>query len=231
LQFSGVITEDSDHDGIVEAWAAYRNGMIQEYSHDSQQNGTADLIITFAQGLPARAAIALASDDFGPVFPLNHEGRRQVLLRWEQYPAVLDAEVDGKRYIFRPFDYYFTPVRFITLVLGGPDYPEWEEPPILTERSLLSFSVVLEQPSVEFPGGTERIELSGGLPVKSIVYLNGRIVSETEFRLGQPMVQYLDLDLDGRMETVRRFDPDIPYRIRLTERDLDGDGIYEYAEE
>jgi antitoxin component YwqK of YwqJK toxin-antitoxin module len=101
---------------------------------------------------------------------------------------------------------------------------------VITERSLLSFSNILEQPSPDFPGETERIELSGGIPVRSTVYVNGKKVSETEFRSGRPHIQYLDLDMDGRMETRRRYDPDVPYRILITESDWNGDGTYEYAE-
>ena len=41
-------------------------------------------------------------------------------------------------------------------------------------------------------------------------------------------MERLDLDLDGRMETVRRYGPD--GTLILSESDWDGDGIYEYAE-
>jgi hypothetical protein len=229
LQFSGVITEDEDHDGIIEAWTSYRNGMLTEYRYDADQDGEAELTITFAQGLPAQAEIVLTFDEnSGRVSPPDRMEQRQAQLRWERYPAVLDTELDGKRYIPRPLDYFFTPIRFVPLVSGGPDYPSREDIlPVLTERGLLSFSYILEQPSDEFPGGTERIELSRGIPVKSIVYLKGRKVSETEFRQGKPFIQYLDLDVDGRMETVRRFDKE---GLVSSESDWDGDGIYEYAE-
>jgi antitoxin component YwqK of YwqJK toxin-antitoxin module len=237
LQFSGVITEDEDHDGIIEAWTSYRNGMLTEYRYDADQDGEAELTITFAQGLPAQAEIVLAlEENSGRVSPLaegsrtspDRSPRRTALLRWERYPAVLDTELDGKRYIPRPLDYFFTPIRFVPLVSGGPDYPGREDIlPVLTERGLLSFSYILEQPSVEFSGGTERIELSGGIPVKSTVYLKGKKVSETEFQQGRPFIQYLDLDADGRMETVRRFDKE---GLVSSESDWDGDGTYEYAE-
>jgi hypothetical protein len=242
LQFSGVITEDGDYDGIIEAWTTYRNGMITEYRYDADQDGEADLIITFAQGLPVQAEIILAFDENsgrvsllagGYRAPPDSAQPRKALLRWERYPAVLDTELEGKRYIPRPLDYFFTPIRFAPLVYGGPDYPNREFLlnggilPVLTERSLLSFSYILEQPNVEFPGSTERIELSGGIPVKSTVYLRGRKVSETEFHQGRPSIQNLDLDLDGRMETVRRFDSE---GLVSSESDWDGDGIYEYAE-
>ncbi|MCL1927548.1 MAG: hypothetical protein FWG07_01985 [Treponema sp.] len=230
LRFSGVITEDRDYDGIIEVWVIYQNGMVVEYHYDSNQDGVADLNVSFAQGLPALASILLGSDG-GLVFTSNTTQNTGVLIRWDRYPAVLNADLGTKRYIPRPLDYYYTPLRFAPLVLGGPDYPELDDfSGAITERSLLSFAIILEQPSTDFPGETERVELSGGIPVKSTVTANGKKVSETEFRLGRPFIQYLDLDMDGRMETIRRYDPDVPYRVLSTESDWDGDGIYEYTE-
>ena len=218
LQYSGVIMEDRDNDGIGEVWTTYHEGMIREYRYDADQDGEADAIITFAQGIPSFAEIILAAGTAPSSTASSSSEKEKALLRWERYPAVLNAELGEKRYIPRPLDYFFTPVRFTPLVFGGPDYPEWEDSPI-TERSLLSFAIILEQPSADFPGETERVELSNGLPVKATVFVGGRKASETEFRLGRPVIQYVDLDLDGRMETTRRYDPDVPYRILSTERD------------
>ena len=230
LRFSGVITEDRDYDGIIEARITYQNGMITDYLYDSNQDGVADLTIFFAQGLPSYADILLGFSG-GAVFSSNNMHNTKALIRWERYPAVLNADLGVKRYIPRPLDYYYTPLRFAPLVLGGPDYPLLDDSSwIITERSLLSFAIILEQPSLDFPEEIERIELSGGIPIKSTVVIDGKKVSETEFRLGRPFIQYLDLDLDGRMETIRRYDPDVPYRVLSTESDWDGDGIYEYAE-
>ena len=230
LRFSGVITEDRDHDGITEAWVTYRNGMVTEYRYDNNQDGNADLIISFEQGLPARANIALALSGDSP-FLSGELYFTWISLRWERYPAVLDAELFDARHIPRPLDFLYTPVRFAPLVLGGPDYPQLDKTQwVLSSRSLLSFAVIVERPSPDFPGGIEKVEMSGGIPVKSSVTLNGKKVSETEFRLGVPFIQYLDIDMDGRMETKRRFDPDVPYRVLSTESDWDGDGVYEYAE-
>jgi hypothetical protein len=72
--------------------------------------------------------------------------------------------------------------------------------------------------------------------------LNGRIVSETAFERGKPIQQRLDLDLDGRMETLRLFrrlgyngneENPLDYKkfTEHSESDWDGDGIYESAED
>jgi hypothetical protein len=181
------------------------------------------------QDVPSFADIILAEDNnAGFVSPLNKTNRRKAKLRWERYPAALDTELEGKRFIPKPLDFFFTPVRFAPLVYGGPDYPQREAiPPVLTERSLMSFSNILEQPSDIFKGAMERVELADGLPVKSTVTINGKKVSDKTYQLGRPLVEYLDMDMDGRMETIRRYDQE---GLVITESDWDGDGLYEYAE-
>jgi hypothetical protein len=227
LRFTGVITEDRDYDGIIETRTEYRNGMILAWNCDADQDGLQDISAGFAQGLPVAAQIAVSGEG-PPALPLNGGDRTVAQLYWERYPAVIYTDLENKRYLPRPLDFFYTPFRFIPLVAGGPDYPHREmDLPVLTERSLLSFSVILEQPSGEFRNGTERIELAGGIPLRSVVYLEERPVSEAEYRDGRPLIQRLDLDLDGRMETVRRYDNGV---LRVTESDWDGDGIYEYAE-
>jgi hypothetical protein len=87
------------------------------------------------------------------------------------------------------------------------------------------------------------MELNQGIPQRAWEYLGNRLVSETEFALGLPLVQRIDLDLDGRLETVRHFprssrsglnlleDPlEYPRVFDYSESDWDGDGIYEYSE-
>jgi hypothetical protein len=70
---------------------------------------------------------------------------------------------------------------------------------------LASYAVSVQQPSAEFPGGIEHIYLENGIPINAEVVLGNKTVSFTEFENGRPDIQWLDLDLDGRMETVRRF--------------------------
>jgi tetratricopeptide (TPR) repeat protein len=228
--FSGVITEDADHDGVIESAAMYQDGVLVEYRYDADQDRVTDLTVSFTQGLPSQA-LAAVSEGAGPAFPLDSKDRRQIRFVWEQYPALSYADLEDRRYIPRPRDFFYTPLRFIPLVEEGPDYPIREEPlPVVTERTLLSFAAILEQPSELFAGGRERIELRGGIPVKSRIYLGEKTAAETEFVEGRPLIQRLDMDLDGRMETIRRFDPAVPYRTVLSESDWNGDGIFEYAE-
>jgi hypothetical protein len=216
LSFSGVIVEDTDGDGIIESSTWYRNGLIVRYSYDEDQDRVPDWNISFAAGVPREAEITVPGGG--------------ALLFWEQYPAVLFTELGGVRYIPKPMDYFFTPLRFVPLVQGGPLYPERADRiSALTERSLQAFAAVTERPSGEFSGAVDRTEFQNGLPVRSRIYVGGRMAAETEFRLGRPVTQRIDLDGDGRMETLRHFSRN-EVRVELAESDWDGDGIYEYAE-
>jgi hypothetical protein len=105
------------------------------------------------------------------------------------------------------------------------------------------YSLRVTRPSAEFPGAMEIIDLDRGVPLRAVEILGGRTVSAAEFAAGRPRVQRLDLDLDGRMETVRHFRDEVPgggeadfffdreKDIALSESDWDGDGIFETGEE
>jgi tetratricopeptide (TPR) repeat protein len=248
LTFSGVLMEDSDKDGFYETRTRYLNGEIQHYLHDADQDGLADLFIVFSGGEPARAEQTVLPES-ARVFslPMRDEETIKVSLVWEQYPAVLRADLEGAAYIPRPFDFFFSPVRFVELCeTGGKGllYPELEKDYArLSRRALVSFSVQIRRPGSEFSGAVEHIELEDGIPLRSVEMLDGRVVSQTEFLQGRPVTERIDLDLDGRMETVRRFRPMVPpsaeggdilqwkKEIEFSESDWDGDGRFETAEE
>jgi hypothetical protein len=242
LAFSGLIAADDDRDGYPDSLVLYRDGVIREYCHDADQDGIAELVVSFdSGGVPQWAEQAMAAERTSA----PQDGNRPIaLILWERYPSVLRAELEGSVYIPRPGDFQFAPFRFIELAGGGGysglPFPERESRfPRLTERTLVSFSVTVQRPGVEFEGALEWIDLDKGVPLRAVEILNGRPVSITEFEQGRPALRRLDLDLDGRMETVRRFRPlehggENPLRyqpiVESSESDWDGDGVYETAE-
>lgn len=233
--YSAFISGDDDRDGYPESHTRYRDGIIQEYFYDGDQDGLAELHIVFdAGGVPQWAEQPDPSDP------------EKTLVFWEQYPGVLRSEMGGVTYIPRPGEFLWSPVRFITLAADAGFsaflYPVIDVESVrLTRRSLVSFSVTIRRPSGEFKDAVEWIDLDRGIPKRAVEILRGRPVSVTEFVLGRPAVQWVDLDYDSRMETMRRFraaevspeDDFIDYRavIEFSESDWDGDGIYETAEQ
>jgi hypothetical protein len=253
-RYSGVIEEDSDHDGYVEAWTRYNEGNIEEYAYDADQDGLLEWRVFWNAGIPARAEIVM-SPEGGAQDPAAVRGTVGLPLRdgdlvrasifWEQYPAVLRVERAGFSYRFNPGEFTFTPFLITEIPgSGGVLYPDRDPRRTrLTVRVLVSFAVSIERPGREFQGALERITLEGGVLRRAAEYMEDRVVSITEFFQGWPVVQRIDMDLDGRLETIRRFPirrgtsgPEEEWGYAATvpessESDWDGDGVYETGEE
>jgi tetratricopeptide (TPR) repeat protein len=208
---SGVIVEDTDRDGIYESRVDYQDGRITACAFDANQDGFRELEVYFEAGEPARAEWAALSDASPAYWPLSGEVVRRTGIRWERYPAVLETGQSGIRFIPRPGDFFFAPLRFVELPGGVPSpgtgllYPERDPSAVITRRTMISFALRVERPSREFPGAVETVDLEGGIPVRATEYLEGRVVSVTGFFKGRPVTQFVDLNLDGRLETLRFF--------------------------
>ncbi|MDR2537129.1 MAG: hypothetical protein LBC46_02375 [Treponema sp.] len=242
-RYSGVISEDTDSDGFVETLVEYRDGVIAAYSYDGNQDGYKELTLAFAAGAPARADFAVPS---GNDTLFAYPAPERAVLEWQQYPAILDICFENTRYVPRLLDFFFAPVYFVNLFDGPPNeflYPERD--PLsssLSKRAMTSAAVFIERPSAEFADAIERIELDNGVPQSAAEWLNNQLVSKTSFSLGRPVSQRVDLDLNGYLETTRRFrqagpapvsiDLDaLEKNVEFIESDWDGDGIFEYAEQ
>ena len=215
--YTGVITEDADRDGIPETFAEYDRGWLKRCAYDTAQDGVPVLTVFFESGIPIRAQALIPPESTGGGYsPLRGpaEGfagsaltyRKNANIRWERYPAVLETELDGARFIPRPFDFYFSPVLFEELWGNSVLFPRRDPmTPPLTRRTLVSWSLRVERPSLEFGGGVEVVELNQGIPVRAREYVGNLMVAETEFLRGRPQLQWVDLDFNGRMDTVRHF--------------------------
>jgi tetratricopeptide (TPR) repeat protein len=240
LEYSGVISSDSNGDGRNEALVRYSGGIPREYLGDADQDGFPEIRIIFSpEGIPLQGEFTAAG--------------RRIAVQWERYPAVLKAEMGDLTFTAVPEIFFFAPLRFIPLVPGaggiaplsagepGILYPEAESGRTgLRAGTLAAYALTIQRPSREFPGALERIEMEQGVPRRAVEILDGKPVAVTDFNLGLPRIQRLDLDLDGRMETVRYFrrsrpadksEPlDYEKILELVETDRDGDGLYEMGE-
>ncbi|MDR2922055.1 MAG: hypothetical protein LBU85_01790 [Treponema sp.] len=200
MNFSGTITEDKDRDGYQESCSVYKQGVLEEFHYDDDQDRIEDITIIFNSGVPQWARIPASS----------------AVVFWESYPSVQRTVLKNALYLPAPGGFKFSPIGgFEELcasdTTAGLKYPrlypfvDFE----ITGRMLASCAVSIQQPSVEFAGGVEYVYLENSIPVNAEVKLDNKIVSFTGFENGRPVIQWLDLDLDGRMETVRRFRKDI----------------------
>jgi hypothetical protein len=247
--FSGVIRDDGDEDGYPEARTLFSGGLPESYYYDPDQDGAAELVVSFNQGVPEQGVLATFRKPQIPAggrdfpYPVTEDERPRVVVRWEQYPAVGAAFLEGVTYVPRPFEFFYSPVRFVDLLGSSLRYPEGDPRAVrITRRTLGAFSLYVERPGRNFDKARERVTLDRGIPQGAVEFLGDQVVSETEFALGRPLIQRVDLDLDGRMETVRRFRegpsppgeygfPDYPLDIASSQSDWDGDGVFEMGEE
>ncbi|MCL2720654.1 MAG: hypothetical protein FWD47_04875 [Treponema sp.] len=237
--FTGIIYTDDDNDGYIDSCTYYISGVIQEYVMDRTQDNVFDFQITMYNGVPDRAINRITGLDV------------YAYVIWERYPSVKTVAVDKPLYeyfTFGPADFQYSPVNFIELggsnTASGLLFPVVEYQYIsLTRRTLMTFCSSLTRPSTEFDRAEETIYMNRGIIMQVVETLNenGQQVSVTEFDRGLPVIQYIDLDLDGRMETIRRFRAPPPgyewadlldYRrlVASSESDWSGDGQFKTME-
>ncbi|MCL2213682.1 MAG: hypothetical protein FWC06_00600 [Treponema sp.] len=222
LSFTGIITNDEDYDGYIDSIAYYHSGIIRHFSYDRDQDNVYDLTVEFdASGIPESARMF--------IFGQND----QAYINWERYPSVRQVILGNPREKFRitdhsyiglhetllndnviftfgPVDFQYAPVILTELggsrTMSGLQYPEPVGQYIdLTYRSFITICSSITRPSLEINGAVETVYMSRGVILQAVEILNGKQISFTEFDRGFPVSQYIDLDLDGRLETMRRF--------------------------
>jgi len=249
--FSGSILEDGDDDGWIESSAVYASGRLESYAHDADQDGISEFELVFSQGLPVKGSLVFTDPDYLglgpsgleadsarsvslPSRPVEAGGPERLGLEWERYPYLGRAESESSVYYFGPASFPYSPVQLVPLYPGIPaSTPRVPVPdfvsPRMTGRSLVSFAVALERRGCLTADSVERIEFSRGTPWKAVERSGGRIIAVTDYRNGVPGTRRLDLDADGRYETIQRYAAQ-DKSPELSETDLDGDGIFEYRE-
>jgi len=243
LAFSGDIITDDDNDGYIENIVHYRMGFIDSLI-DYLSHNIFNVTINFGlDNDPKNISVFIIKSD-----NLREQGLFQnVNLQWERYPFVKQADLENEIFKFGPAVFNYAPINFIEL--GGSDSLSGLMYPVpayqyitLSHNALLSFCSSYTRPSVEIDGATETLYMDSGVIYRAIETLNGRQVAVTEFEKGLPVVQHIDLDFDGRMETIRQFRRPpanynmqwdiLDYRrlIASSESDWAGDGLYKTKE-
>jgi tetratricopeptide (TPR) repeat protein len=221
--FSGFITIDENHDRIIETRVEYHEGRPVSYEHDADQDGVSDISVDFAGEVPESGFLAAVN----------------ITLSWQDFPSIRYAEKGGLRYDFAPRSLFFSPFRLHELC----DVIMFPEPDMyagtITERTLAGFALAITRDSREFEGAQEMITMLDGIPLRAEERLDGRLVSETEFDRGFPVKQSIDLDLNGTLETVRRFRTErvsayypfheVSFSSQVS--DFNDNGVAEYKEE
>jgi tetratricopeptide (TPR) repeat protein len=255
LSFTGTIISDDDNDDFIDSKAIYKSGVVMDFAYDVNQTNEFNWSVMFsADGVPVTAWIP--------------EGNKRAVVQWERYPSVrqvwyelitppakqaslpanvIQVPVITERFFFRPADFQYAPVDLIIFAgskkYAGPAYPVLIPQYLgLTRKALVSFCSSIQRPSIEFDGATEELFLEKGIITRAVETSGGKQISVTEFERGSPVVQRVDMDMDGRMETIRRFyrsdsswselDETFNYRrlIASSESDWTGQGKFKTGE-
>jgi len=262
LSFSGTITSDDDHDGYIDSKTLYKAGIIKEFAFDITQDNYSDLRVVFsADGIPVTAWLSVTENRTAEIQWERYPSVKQVTYELKtvltsyaaqasqaaQASPAAQKPVFIERFLFRPADYQYAPVNLVFLggskKFAGPAYPvlmpQYTE---LTRRALVSLCASIQRPSIEFEGAAEELFLEGGRLLRAEETSGGKLISVTEFERGSPVIQRLDMDMDGRMETIRRFfradsswielDETFNYRrlIASSESDWTGKGVFKTGE-
>jgi hypothetical protein len=227
--YSGIIHEDKNNDGIYESISYYRNGFPRYYFNDKRQERVNNLVMEWKAAEPLRAVLSVTDEDADIITLMNAPLlQEELFVHYDIYPAVKKVEFRKNEYYFRMEDFYYAPLIFNKLIPDSemifPEINNGED--VLALKTLYSFAYIIERPSKEFQGAVERVKLLDGVIVEASETLDGIIISETEFVSGRPRLQKVDMDLDGRMETLRFFKQG-ENEIDYAQSDWDGDGIYE----
>jgi tetratricopeptide (TPR) repeat protein len=236
--FSGYIITGDYYNGLFDSRSFYNSGVIRECAFDILHDNAFNMQVLFStEGVPISAVVPVTGN-------LSYAD-----IQWERYPSVKQAVLDQERFQYRPVEFQFAPISFTTI--GGDANIAALAFPVLssqylelTRRVLVLNSAWIQRPSVEFNGAVEQIFLDSGIPLHAVEILNGNQISTTEFEKGTPVMQYVDLDLDGKMETVRLFhkpgpeyqwpDNDLKFDyhrlIASSESDWTGEGRYKTGE-
>lgn len=188
--YAGVITDDANGDGIVDAGVRYRMGRPVFAEFDPDQDGYPDFTVDCQLGKPVDILLE----------------RGGTMVTYDTYPAVRSV-TDGKReYTLRPRALMWAPVSWVVEDLRLPGEPFYtlraeKAPQALTERLLTAASAFYAEPSADGARGDVRIVLESGIPVVSESRDNGRMYSRTVYDRGLPSSGSKDEDGDGYFET------------------------------
>ncbi|MDR1786149.1 MAG: hypothetical protein LBR23_06795 [Spirochaetaceae bacterium] len=205
--YSGIITGDTDGDGIGDITAEYERGRPARCVYDRDQDGVPEWTVLCGNGVPTEARLR---DDFLAVYGA--------------YPAIRRAQVGDvvffipeERVLWSPLE-----IRHSPALLECPgEYrffiPETGRGDPISERALYEEASRIETAAPG--GGTVTFLQAGGKPFQADLFKGGRLYSRVYFSLGVPQSRAVDVDGDGVFETsqVFRFDPDNAPRFQTPE--------------
>lgn len=193
--FAGLLTFDSNSDGIIDTKIHYHLGLPILAEIDTDQDGVVDYAIQCNLGSPTHIEVL--------------EGAQTV--QYDTFPHVRSVTVQDREYTLQPLALSWAPVTISKQDYGLENvdfyaFSTTQNIPLLTSVLLASHSAFYVEKDSTRPGGTTRVVLQNSLPILSESRENGRLYSWTSYKRGVPEKTLSDRDGDGYFETTKTFD-------------------------
>ena len=136
-------------------------------------------------------------------------------------------------YRFDPDNFFFAPVKMRSVLGSGAGerfVPTYSDAPLPTERACAAAALEISVSS----GDSRRVTtLDRGIPLERVTWKSGRLYAVLSYKRGQPQIERVDADGDGRFETERVYatGEDGKARVEWILIDTKGTGIFDYREQ
>lgn len=215
--YEGIITLDSNEDGIIDVRIKYQLGLPFQVEIDSNQDGITDYAIQCNLGSPTR--IDLAETDQS-VF-------------YDTYPYLRSVTLKDREYTLKPLALSWTPVSINAQDYGLENLSFYtisalQNIPLLTSLVLASHAAFYVEKDPFLLGGTTRVVLQDSIPILSESRENGRLYSWSTYKRGVLEKNLSDRNGDGYFETSKTFD--LQGNLLTVTIDRNANRIFEYIE-
>lgn len=217
--YSALVLEDENHDGILESVLYYKSGRPDIALFDPDQRGYPHLVVECNFGIPKTIKMNESS----------------ILLSYDEYPYVSSVKMNDEFFQMKPRLFKWQPFTlermrlmlfsdvekhksFFTLTINSQINK-------LTENALTKVATYKER---EIEDEVERVFYDKGEIISREKRVMGTVVLLVNYKNGKPSVGKCDVDGDGYFERQEEYDKKgTLYKISL---DFNKDGVFEYNE-
>lgn len=235
--FGGVLTWDTNTDGIVDMSSQYDSGRPVSVLYDKNQDGTYECTMRCDFGVPQSVFVTVSGSVSGTAETFD--------MQYGQYPFVKNidkVDVSGNKthYVMIPFSLQWSPITVQKALFAYmpndffiPGIAKKTEK--LTEGLIAVSTLYLEKESIERQGAFVRIHLRGAQPYSAQYILpNGIEYAYMVYENSIPKMRHIDSDLNGIFESSEFYEKNPVsgeiYIVRFI-LDSDEDGYAEYTEQ
>ena len=219
LNYSGVLLDDENKDGIVETTIYYKAGRPDVALFDREQNGYPSFVVECNFGIPKKVLI----------------GDEMHILTYDEYPFVASYQMQDDFFQMRPriLRWQAFTLERLKLMLFS-DSEKHKSFFVLTLNSNIkeiteaSLKRIAAYKEVKKEDEKIRTFYDRGEIISLETRIDNEVVSLVNYKNGSPSIEKNDIDRDGYFEKLQEFDR---YgNIKKISIDFNKDGVFEYNE-